>query len=168
MFLVSCDLITDSLVSCETLDDPQGLEEAHTTLQMLRVQLDLWLSGHTLQKNLTKHPVTVLNESTQPDTQKEKDNNHLTASSKLFLTHLLCCYSVYIACLLYLHCCYFTSFEQFLLDFAMQMFSLFVMPIIKHAKLKSKWQERQWLRKTEVSSRHLSLFGQTLNDKLYS
>lgn len=41
MFLVSCDYIMNSLVTCETLDDPQGLEEAYTALQLLRVLLDL-------------------------------------------------------------------------------------------------------------------------------
>jgi len=112
MFLVSCD-ITDSLVTCETLDDPQGLEEAHTTLQLLRVQLDLCFCGHTLQKKLTEHPVTVLNESTQPDKEKEKENNHLTASSKLSRTNLHCIAAIlfeffFITCSLYLHCCYLT------------------------------------------------------------
>ncbi len=72
MFLVSCDYIIDSLVTCESLDDSQGLEETHTALQLLRVLLDLWFCGHTAQKNLTEHPVTVLNESTQPEKEREK------------------------------------------------------------------------------------------------
>lgn len=146
---MSCDYIMDSLVTCETLDDPQGLEEAHTALQLLRVLLDLRLCGHKLQKNLTKHPVTVLNESTQPEKEKERENNHLTACSKLWLillwtTAILFSFLI----LLHLHYCYFTYFAQFFIDFAMQMFSLFIMSIIKHEKFKLTWQERQWLRKT--------------------
>ncbi len=89
MFLVWCDSILDSLVACETLDDSQGLEETHTALQLLRVLLDLWFCAHTVQKNLTEHPVTVLNESTQP--KKERGTiifNHLTTFIKLFPTAL--------------------------------------------------------------------------------
>lgn len=77
--LISCDCDrrmtsgSDSPVPGEALDDPQALKDTHVALQLFRALLDLSVCGHTLQENISEHAVAILNHSTQPERETERE-----------------------------------------------------------------------------------------------